>query len=368
MEHDILSLLSEDGTLSQGWQCPLGVDELRDLYRFMLMNRRVDERMITLQRQGRIGFYIGSIGEEAAIIGSAYALRPEDWIVPCYREAGAAFLRGYPLQRFTSQLFGNSTDSIKGRQMPNHWADRDRKLLSISSPVGTQIPQAVGIAWAAKIRREDNCVLVYFGDGATSGGDFHVGMNFAGVFKVPVIFLCRNNQWAISVPRERQTAAESIAIKAKAYGFEGVRVDGNDLLAVYDTCRQAVDKARRGEGPTLVEAVTYRQGAHSTSDDPRGYRAEKEVEAWKRRDPIDRLRAYLEKAGIWDQAQETALQDQLQKEIAAAVREGERLGPPPVESLFEEVLVQVPWHLREQMQEVLSRQKRPHQDQIKEHR
>jgi TPP-dependent pyruvate/acetoin dehydrogenase alpha subunit len=208
--------------------------------------------------------------------------------------------------------------------------------------------------------------LVYFGDGATSGADFHVGMNFAGVFKAPVIFLCRNNQWAISMPRERQTASESMAVKANAYGFDAVRVDGNDLLAVYDTCRKAVDKVRSGGGPILVEAVTYRQGAHSTSDDPRGYRADKEVEAWKRRDPIDRLRIYLEKAGVWEQSQETALQDRLQKEIAAAIREGERLGSPPLESLFEEVFAQMPWHLQEQSREALSRRRCGTKDQRKE--
>jgi 2-oxoisovalerate dehydrogenase E1 component alpha subunit len=320
----------------------------------MVLNRRVDERMIMLQRQGRIGFYIGSIGEEAAIIGSAYALRPGDWIVPCYREAGAAFLRGVPLLKFICQLFGNAGDPNKGRQMPNHLADRERRFLSISSPVGTQIPQAAGVAWAAKIRGDDAAVLVYFGDGATSEGDFHVGLNFAGVFKLPVVFLCRNNQWAISVPREKQTASASIAIKAAAYGLESVRVDGNDLLAVVEACRRAVDRAHAGGGATLVEAVTYRQGAHSTSDDPRGYRADKEVEEWKRRDPIDRFLLYLQKAELWDEAHEAALQEEVQAHIVATVRDAETLPPPALHNLFEEVYATMPWHLREQQEEVLS--------------
>lgn len=351
MSKQLVTVLHEDGAVSPEHDPGISESDLLLLYRTMMLNRLVDERMVTLQRQGRIGFYIGSLGEEAAIIGSAYALRPSDWIVPCYREAGAAFLRGFPLRSFVAQLFGNSEDSIKGRQMPNHYAPRELNYLSISSPVGTQIPHAVGVAWAMKIRKKPDAVLVYFGDGATSQGDFHVSMNFAAVFQAPCIFFCRNNQWAISTPRAQQTASESIAIKALAYGMEGVCVDGNDLLAVISTTRAAVDKARRGGGPTLIEAITYRQGAHSTSDDPRVYRKDQEVAQWKKKDPIVRFRAYLEKRGLWNERKNDALEKEIRQEIAELLHHAEKCGPPPIESAFEDVFTDIPPHLKEQLEE-----------------
>ena len=346
-----VTVMIEDQAVPSLTELAIPEQDLPVLYRTMVRTRRVDERMVALQRQGRIGFYIGSVGEEAAIVGSAYALRRSDWIVPSYRELGAAFLRGFSLKQLCCQLLGNSGDPAKGRQMPNHFSAVEQNFVSISSPVGTQIPQATGIAWASKIRGHDNVVLVYFGDGATSEGDFHVGLNFAGVYRLPLVFFCRNNQWAISVPSKKQTASESIAIKAKAYGFEGIRVDGNDLLAVHEVTHRAVEKARSGNGPTLIEAVTYRQGAHSTSDDPRGYRAEAEVDEWKSRDPIGRFRQYLEKNGLWDEEQESALQEELQKEIQATIKESEALPPPALETLFADVYAERPWHLKEQYQE-----------------
>lgn len=354
MSDELISVLREDGSVREELEPKIAGDELLRLYRFMVLSRSLDERMINLQRQGRIGFYIAGIGEEAAIIGSAYSLRPTDWIFPCYREIGAGLLRGLTLREFISQLMGNAEDKVKGRQMPCHWTARELRIASISSPVGTQIPQAVGAAWAAKIRGEDTAVLVYFGDGATSQGDFHVGMNFAGVFKAPVVFFCRNNQWAISVPVSRQTASRTLAQKAMAYGFDGLRVDGNDLLAVIRVTRQAAEKARSGGGPTLIEAVTYRMSAHSTSDDPRVYREEKALAEWKKRDPIDRFRVYLEKKKLWDEARDKRLQEEVAAEISAALKEAERIPPPPLESMFQDVYAELPWHLREQMQEVIA--------------
>lgn len=323
--------------------------ELIRIYTEMLRLRILDQRMLTLQRQGRIGFYGTATGEEAAIIGSAFALREDDWIFPALRQGGAALLRGYPLVEYISQCMGNAADKTKGRQMPSHYCYRPANFVSWSSCIGTQIPHAVGTAWAMKIRGDQNVAIAYMGDGATSQGDFHVAMNFAGVFKLPVVFFCQNNQWSISVNIKQQTASESIAIKAEAYGFEGVTVDGNDVLAVYSATKDAVDKARQGKGPGFVEAVTYRMGAHSSSDDPRLYRQDDEVEEWKRKDPINRLLKYLEQQRHWSSSEQEALEERLTQEILDAVAEAEKIGPPPLESLFEDVYSEMLPNLQEQM-------------------
>ncbi|MBI4457144.1 MAG: pyruvate dehydrogenase (acetyl-transferring) E1 component subunit alpha [Acidobacteria bacterium] len=353
VEDKIVRVLGEGGEVDASKDPRLSDRDLLTLYRAMLLNRMVDERMFRLQRQGRIAFYIGATGEEAAIIGAAFAMGEKDWVVPCYREFGAAYVRGFTLRDFFCQIFGNAQDLTKGRQMPVHIASSRLHVLSVSSPVGTQIPHAVGLAIAAKIRKAKEAALVFFGDGATSEGDFHVSMNFAGVFRAPCVFLCRNNQWAISVPRERQTAAPSIEIKAKAYGFEGVLVDGNDVLAIYATTKKAFEKARSGGGPTLIEAFTYRLGPHSTSDDPHAYRGEDEVELWKKKDPLIRFREYLEKRKLWHQDRETKLMQDLNEEILSTLKEVEQIPPPPPESIFEDVYAVMPWHLREQRDQLL---------------
>jgi pyruvate dehydrogenase E1 component alpha subunit len=349
MPHEIETILRPDGTVEGDRELPaISWEDLLRLYRVMLLTRRLDERMITLQRQGRIGFYIGSIGEEAAITASAFALEDQDWIVPSYRELAALLLRGYPLFELLCQFFGNSRDPVKGRQMPNHYASRELRFLSISSPVGTQIPHATGLAMAAKLRKSNEIALAYFGEGATSQGDFHVAANFAGVFKAPVVFFCRNNHWAISVPLELQTSSRSIAVKAEAYGFEGRRVDGNDVFAVYSATRDAVDKARRGDGPTLIEAVTYRIGPHSTSDDPKVYREESMVEDWKQKGPLRRLKTYLIEQGHWSEEQDSQLESEIKNEIQDNLRRAEKVGPPFVDTIFEDVFDSLPWHLEEQ--------------------
>lgn len=352
--HELFSVLRPDGTADERRDPRLIDADALALYRMMVLNRALDERMTTLQRQGRIGFYIGSTGEEACILGSSFALRRSDWIFPCYREHGAALMRGMPLVAFTSNLFGNANDPVLGRQMPCHEAWRQGNFTSISSPLGTQIPQAVGAAWAAKLKGDDVVTLVYFGDGGTSTNDFHVGANFAGVFKAPAILFCRNNQWAISVPVARQTASETIAQKAVAYGIAGERVDGNDLLACIAVTREAVERARRGEGPTLIEAVTYRMEGHSTSDDPRVYRKDDEVAPWRERDPIDRFKKYLLRRGLVAEASDAALRREVDEEVRAAAAEAEKAGPPPLESMFDEVFARRPWHLEEQREEMLS--------------
>jgi pyruvate dehydrogenase E1 component alpha subunit len=305
-----------------------------------------------LQRSGRIGFFIGGIGQEAAHIGSAYALRPEDWVFPAYREIGSMLLRGITLKQLLNQYFANAEDVQKGRQLTNLFGVKSVNYVSGSAPIATQIPHAVGAALAAKLRGDPVVTMAYFGDGATSENDFHVGMNFAGVYKTPTVFLCQNNHWAISVPVERQTASETIAIKSQAYGFEGVRVDGNDILAVYRTTKEAVEKARKGGGPTLIEAVTYRMGPHSSSDDPKRYRDEAEFEEWQKRDPLVRFRKYLEKKRMWSQEDEKKAQEEVNQELDDAVAYAEKLPRPALETLFTDVYEEMPWHLEEQLREL----------------
>ena len=347
---DALRVIRDDGSTDPRLDPKLPEKEALRLYRGMCLQRILDNRMLALQRQGRIGFYGPSLGQEAAIVGGAIAMQPDDWIVPQYREPGAALVRGMPLKDLLCQLIGNSEDPVHGRQMPCHYVYRKGNYLSISSPVGTQLPHAVGIAWAMRLRREAHAVLVFFGDGATSTADFHSAMNFAGVFRAPVVFLCNNNQWAISVPVSKQTASGTLAEKAAAYGFDGIRVDGMDALAVYRATREAADRARDSGGPTMVEAVTYRLGPHSSSDDPSRYRDEPEVASWRARDPLVRFRRYLEHAGLWDDAQEARLEQEIGDEITHAVQEAERAGPPPPDTLFTDVYAQMPGSLREQME------------------
>lgn len=346
----VIALIDCDGRVDPREDPCLSEEELWKLYSTMVLVRQVDDRLLKMQRQGRIGFYLTSLGEEATHVGATFALESSDWVFPCYREPGALFVRGFTLKDYVCQVLGNSGDLLKGKQMPNHWSARHLKITSVSSPVGTQIPQAVGFAWAAKIRKDPSVALVYFGEGATSQGDFHVGANFAGVFQIPVVLFCRNNQWAISVPREKQTRAKTIAMKAQAYGFPGVQVDGNDILAVYKVTKEASNKARNGEGPTLIEAVTYRMGAHSSSDDPRLYRKDNDVEEWEKKDPIVRFRKYLEWKGIWNSKKEEELEKQLTTQIASVIEEAESLPPPKSETLFEDIYASMPWHLKEQQE------------------
>ncbi len=353
-EDELFSLIEDDGSVAPDGRPPVlsEVDALR-LFRALLQVRLVDERMMKLQRQGRLGFYMQSMGEEATHL-AVHALRPSDWVFPSYREPGAAFYRGYSLKDFTNQLFGNAEDPIKGRQMPVHHSARSANYVSISSPVGTQIPQAVGMAWAAKISQKDDVALVYFGEGTTSTGQFHVGMNFAGVFKAPCIFLCRNNGYAISTGYQHQTASRSIAVKALAYGMPGVRVDGNDLLAMISATEEAVARARAGDGPTLIEAVTYRRAGHSSSDDPNVYRDPNEPKEWERRDPIERWKRYLVARGIYEEAIESQYRQEIGEEIVAALAHAEKIGPPAVETLFDDVFSEVPVELEGQRQELLA--------------
>jgi pyruvate dehydrogenase E1 component alpha subunit len=334
---------------------------LRELHRGMLRTRVLDEKMLLLHRQGRIGFYAESRGQEAAVIGAVAALQPADYVVPAHREIGAALYRGLPLSNVIAQLFGNAHDLAQGRQMPVHQAaPRALNFIPPSSCVATQLPHATGMAWAAKRRHDPIVVLAYLGEGATSAEDFHAGVNFAAVYHVPVVFLCENNQWALSTPASRQTASETFAIKALAYSMPGVRVDGNDVLAVHAAVTEAAARARTGGGPTLIEAVTYRMGAHSSSDDPHRYRSLADEAAWRDKDPIERFGVWLAATGVLDPAGALAQRATIEAEIAAAVAAEEPVGPPPLRSLIEHVFARPPAALEEQLADLERvRERRP---------
>ncbi len=345
----LLQILAPDGRPT-GKVPKLAPALLRELHRGMLRARVLDEKMLNLQRQGRIGFYAEARGQEAAVIGAVAALEARDYVVPAHREIGAALYRGLPLASVVAQLYGNAHDIGRGRQMPVHpAAPRALNFIPPSSCVATQLPHAAGIAWAAKMRRDPVVVLAYLGEGATSAEDFHAGVNFAAVYHVPAVFLCENNQWAISTPASRQTASETFAIKALAYGMPGVRVDGNDVLAVHAVVSEAAARARSGGGPTLIEAVTYRAGAHSSSDDPHAYRTAAEEAGWADREPLRRFAAWLAATGILDAAGVAAQRATIEAEIGAAVEAEERVGPPPLRSLIENVYARVPAALEEQL-------------------
>jgi pyruvate dehydrogenase E1 component alpha subunit len=359
---DLRRVLDDDGKPLAGAKVPSIPDAtLTKIFDVMMLTRIMDDRMMRLQRQGRLGFYMKSIGEEASHFAVA-PLRQADWIYPSYREQGAWFWRGYTVQQYIDQLFGNEGDPIKGRQMPVHHSASWLNLVSVSSPVGTQIPQAVGTAYGAKVMGKDDVTMAFFGEGTSSTGEFHVGLNFAGVWKAPVVFVCRNNGWAISVPKEKQTAAKTFASKAVGYGMPGIRVDGNDLLAVWQVASEAIDRARAGDGPTLIEALTYRVQGHSSSDDPSVYRDPKEPELWEKKDPIARLRSYLRHRNLWAEAWETELTEKYNQEITDALAAADRKHAPPIETIFDDVYEELPWNLREQRAYLLaqSRTKNPH--------
>ncbi len=351
----MLQIIDNEGNYRRELEPAIPEELLLRMYRTMATVRKFEEISMGLQRQGRIGFYIGAAGQEACSVGSTAVLKKEDWIFPAYREPGALLLRGETVLQLFHQLFGNSLDYNKGRQMPNHFNSREKNVVTPSSPIATQIPHAVGMAMGAKITKKKEIALTFFGDGATSENDFHSGMNFAGVFKAPVIFFCQNNGYAISLPTSRQTASETLAQKASAYGIPSERVDGNDILAVYSAAKKAAERARNGEGPTMIEALTYRLGPHSSSDDPTKYRENREVEEWKKRDPIRRMAGYLRKKGYLDDESDRKLMDDIDKEIRAAAKKAEAVPKPPVESIFENVYSSMTWNLKEQMEETVGR-------------
>jgi pyruvate dehydrogenase E1 component alpha subunit len=361
----LFQVLGDDGTPIDE-QAIAGFDRAlaRQLFEGMLRIRVTDARMMALQRQGRIGFYGEAMGQEAAVVGSAAVSQPQDWIVPALREAGVGLFRGMTLDSYIAQIFGNAADVTKGRQLPCHPCDREHHYVVMSSCVSTQVPHAVGIAMAMKIAGDRGKVCFgYMGDGGTSEPDVHVALNFAGVSKAPCVLICQNNQWAISTPGHRQTAADTIALKGIGYGVEGLRADGNDVFAVYQVVKYAADKARRGEGPTFIELLTYRVSAHSSSDDPSRYRDEKVTDVWRhQKDPLRRMEAFLIKRGWLVAGEREALAAQIETDVRDAITRQEAMAPPALETLIEDVYEQPTWNLREQLSELEAgeRQKSPH--------
>ncbi len=353
LREGIPTAIRPDGTLDRTHAPDISTERKRELYVAMLRTRVIDGRLERLQRQGRIGFHIGSLGEEASILGSAMAMGAQDWIFPCYREFGALLSRGFPLQSYVDNMFANANDIVKGRQMPDHYTSRAHRFGSVSSPIGTQISQAVGFAWAAKLKRDPITVAVYFGDGATSSHDFHTGLNFAGVYGAPVLFLCRNNQWAISLPSNEQTASQNFAEKASSYGVAAKRCDGNDVLATYHTITEALGYIQREKKPMMIEMLTYRMGGHSTSDDPRAYRVDDEVDRWAKTDPLVRMRRHLEHLGGWNETDESEAKQAVEQELSQCIERAEAAPPPELDTMFDDVYQTRPPHLQQQASQLI---------------
>ena len=349
---DLYRILSPEGEmLGEGL---LSDDQILELHRAMVQQRLIDDRMLTLQRQGRIGFYGACTGQEGAVFGATAALEPTDWILPALREAGALLYRGFPLKDYFNQLLGNSADVTQGRQMPCHPPGHDFHYITMSSVIANQIPQANGLALAGKLKKDGRVTACFMGDGATSEGDFHVGLNVASVQQLPVVFICQNNQWSISVPVGRQTAAATLADRAEGYGMPGQRIDGNDIVAVHKTVSEAVERARSGGGPSFIECLTYRLGPHTTSDDPTRYRDEGVTELWWSLDPLVRTRKYLVGKGLWSEDQEKAMQDELDALIRATWKEVEDIPPPDLRSIFGDVFAEPTPQLQEQADSLVS--------------
>ncbi|MBB3229821.1 2-oxoisovalerate dehydrogenase E1 component alpha subunit [Halomonas stenophila] len=343
-------VLTQEGTLYEGAEAPdLDRELARRIYQAMITTRVLDERMMAAQRQGRLSFYMQCTGEEAAVIGATAALDDADMIMAQYREQGALVYRGFSIDEFMNQLFGNELDYGKGRQMPIHYGSRKLHYMTISSPLATQIPQATGYAYGQKLAGDGHCTVTFFGEGAASEGDFHAALNMAAVHEVPVIFFCRNNGYAISTPAIEQFAADGVAPRAFGYRMHVIRVDGNDILAVYRATQEARRIAVEHNKPVLIEAMTYRLAAHSSSDDPSGYRSRKEEEAWREKDPILRMRRWMDDQGWWDDEEEKALQESLRREVLETMKRAEKRPPPPLDSLVTDVYADVTPALQHQL-------------------
>jgi len=356
----LVRVLGDDHKAVGPWDPKLDPDTLRKMLKDMVTVRIFDDRMYRSQRQGKTSFYMKCTGEEAIAVAAQTALDRDDMHFPTYRQQGLLVARGYPLVDMMNQIYSNKGDKLKGRQLPIMYSDKAYGFFSISGNLGTQFPQAVGWAMASAIKGDSRIAMGWIGDGATAEGDFHSALTFAAVYNVPVVLAVVNNQWAISsfsgiAGAERATFAQ----RAVGYGIAGLRVDGNDALAIYAAIRWASERARSNNGPTLVEFFTYRAEGHSTSDDPSGYRPTNEAKLWPLGDPIERLKAHLVAIGEWDDERHAALTTAADAEVRAAQKESEKLGILPqqgkddIGSMFEDVYAGVPWHLAEQRDEAL---------------
>ncbi|GBC68334.1 3-methyl-2-oxobutanoate dehydrogenase subunit alpha [archaeon HR01] len=342
--------LSPDG--EELTEFKLSHDLLLSMYRDMVMARVLDKWLFNLQRMGKIGIHAPSEGQEASYVGTAYSLAENDWVFPLYRELPVYIARRVPIDDIINRHLSNSRDPLKGHDFAIY-GDRRYRIVPAAIPVSVHIAPAVGFALAIKILGEKDVVMSFFGDGATSKGDFHESLNFAGVFKAPVVFVCVNNQYAISMPVYRQTAAKTLADKAVAYGFPGVRVDGNDVIACYLVGRNAVERAREGHGPTLIEAVTYRLGPHTTADDPRRYRPVEEEQGWRMRDPIKRLKKHLIRRGVWSEKEDEDLWVGCENTVKEAIERCERNPPLPPSAIFDDVYASETWIQMEEREEFI---------------
>lgn len=366
--YDLIRVLDDEGKAVGPWDPRLDADSLRRMLRDMMLVRVYDDRMYRAQRQGKTSFYMKATGEEAIGVAAAYALDRDDMCFPSYRQQGLLIARGYPLSQMMCQVYSNSGDKLKGRNLPVLYSDREHGFFSISGNLGTQYPQAVGWAMASAIAGDSRIAATWIGDGATAEGDFHSAVTFAGVYRAPVILNVVNNQWAIS-SFSGIAGAEltTFAARAVGYGIAGLRVDGNDALAVYAATRWAADRARSNLGPTLIEYFTYRVEGHSTSDDPNVYRPSGEGQEWPLGDPITRLSQHLTAIGEWDEERNRQLLEELGAEVRAAQKEAEKLGTlgndpgQDVSTMFDDVFEEMPWHLKEQREQALAetRAKRP---------
>lgn len=341
----LYQILAPDGELLQAIEEEITESLMVRMYKQMLLARAFDRKAINLQRQGKLGTYAPFEGQEAAQIGSAFAMRKEDWMFPTYRDHAAAITHGQEMFRVFLYWMAHMDGSI---------CPEGRRILPPSVPIATQMLHAVGASWASKLKKEQSVSIAYFGDGATSEGDFHEALNFAGVYKTPTIFFCQNNGYAISVPFAKQSASKTIAQRAIAYDIKGVRVDGNDVFAVWSTVKDAIRRGLDGEGPTLIEAVTYRYGAHTTADDPKKYRDQEEDSTFWRShyDPIARLHCFLTKRGLWNEEQETHELQKIEEQIQFHFQKAESYPTADPLDMFQHVYADMPWHIEEQREEL----------------
>tara|TARA_Y100000310_G_scaffold343159_1_gene449540 strand:+ start:54748 stop:55806 length:1059 start_codon:yes stop_codon:yes gene_type:complete len=339
---EYLSILDENGKVDLKLIPKLNDEDLKKLYEYMIFTRIFDQTCLKLQREGRLGTYASSLGQEAAQVGSAYALSNDDFIFPSFREQGVFVTRNYPLDLLLQFWKGDE----RGMNIP-----KEINMAPVLITVGTPPIHATGYAWSFKIKKQNNVVLSYFGDGATSEGDFHEALNFAGVFQLPVIFICQNNQYAISLSVKKQTNAETIAQKAIAYGIYGIKVDGNDIFAMYQATKEAAERAKKGQ-PTLIEAFTYRRSDHTTSDDAKKYRADKEVKEWEKKDPVERLKKYMITKKLWTKEYEFNVNKKYENNVNEAVKKSEAVEPAKKEEIFNYVYAELTDNLKEQQEEL----------------
>lgn len=342
-EVEYLQILDENGKVDEKLMPKLSNKQIKELYEMMVLVRTFDDKAFAMQRQGRIGTYLQVKGQEASQVGSAYVLEDKDWMFPMYRSSAALITRKQPMHMIL-QYYGGDERGLKSPDNLNNFP--------IILCVGTQIPIAPGCAWASKLKNEKKVSMVYFGDGATSKGDFHEGLNFAGVFKVPCVFICENNQYAISVPRAKQTASQTIAQKAIAYNINAIQVDGNDVFAVYKATKEAVDNGRAGKGPTLIETFTYRLADHSTSDDAKRYRSDAEVQSWLKKDPILRLEKYMKSKKLLDDTYKKQVLDKSKEKVEKEVKVYENIPAPDPEDIFKYTFAEMTPELKEQIEEL----------------